>query len=349
MKISHVYTKSVGAIADGCMSFEDDWDGNIEEKLLLTGPNGCGKSTLLRGIATLWEAFGSWLDHRKALLQKSPAREWLQRWDGMAVIFAEVGNDSSKLGIVFGSTSWAKSIIESHDEVIWIGETVEHTGLAGKPKRTLLMPNDAMIEVWASERRKMLVSFDKVSFPNMIYLDAEERRWVSPKRNLGEHIADQPSLRWLPKYIPSEDWKGQLEASLMTLKTTNLHRYHEVIRAMNQFLNGKEIVSDIKAGENRMRVKLKDQRGVFHGLDELSAGEHQVLILIYVLMRWAEKGAIVLIDEPDLYLHPSLNSMMLSTIESLVKALNGQLIITSHAADIWERYENHGKRIELNA
>lgn len=348
MKISHIYTKSVGAIPDDCMSFEDDWDGEIEEKLLLTGPNGCGKSTLLRGIAMLWEAFGHWLDHRKSLPQKSPAREWLQRWEGLAVIFADVGHVPTKLGIIFGSSSWAKSIVEAHHNVVWIGETVEHTGMVGKPKRTLLMPNDVIIETWASERRKMLVSFEKVSFPNIIYLDAEERRWVSPKRNLGEHIADQPSSRWLPRYIASDDWKGQLEASLLTLKTTHLHRYHDVVRAMNQFLYGKEIISEIKAGENRMRVKLKDQRGAFHGLNELSAGEHQVLILIYVLMRWAEQGAVVLIDEPDLYLHPSLNSMMLSTIESLVKSLNGQLIITSHSTDIWERYENHGKRIELN-
>ncbi len=138
-----------------------------------------------------------------------------------------------------------------------------------------------------------------------------------------------------------------MEASLITLKTTQLHKYHEIIRLLNGFLSDKEIDSDIQPGESRLRVKLKSKRGQSHGLDELSAGEHQVLILLFLLARWAEKGAVILIDEPDLYLHPSLVNGLLSSIEKLVTSLDGQLIITSHQPDIWQRYEASGKRLEL--
>ncbi len=96
-------------------------------------------------------------------------------------------------------------------------------------------------------------------------------------------------------------------------------------------------------------MKLKGQRGQSHSLDELSAGEHQVLILIYLLARWAEEGCVVMIDEPDLYLHPSLVNSMLASLEKLVADKNGQLLITSHQPEIWQRYEASGKRIELGA
>ena len=155
------------------------------------------------------------------------------------------------------------------------------------------------------------------------------------------------SQRWLTRYQVNEDWKGQLEPSLIALKTTQLHKFHEVLRNLNLFLQGKEIEADMLPGENRLSVKIKGQRGVRHSIDDLSAGEHQVLILIYLISRWLQPGGIVLIDEPDLYLHPSLVSGLLANLERLVSERQGQLIITSHSVDIWRRYEEQGLRIEL--
>ncbi|MBE1235958.1 AAA family ATPase, partial [Salmonella enterica] len=50
MKIAAIYTQSVGPLPDGEIRFENDWSGEIESNVLITGPNGCGKSTLLRAI-----------------------------------------------------------------------------------------------------------------------------------------------------------------------------------------------------------------------------------------------------------------------------------------------------------
>ena len=96
-----------------------------------------------------------------------------------------------------------------------------------------------------------------------------------------------------------------------------------------------------------MRVKIKGERGIRHSIDELSAGEHQVLILLFLMLRWLQPGGVVLIDEPDLYLHPSLVSPLLDVLEKTAAELKAQLIITSHAVDIWERYESSGLRIDL--
>lgn len=41
------------------------------------------------------------------------------------------------------------------------------------------------------------------------------------------------------RYLVNEDWKGQLEPSLIALKTTQLHKFHEVLRNSNLFLQAK--------------------------------------------------------------------------------------------------------------
>ena len=349
MKIRALYFEDVGPLDDQSISFVNDWDDSLEPRALLCGPNGCGKSTVLRAVAMLWEALGYWLDHRKPLPKNHVAREWLQRWGGCAVVLQAVTPDVPEVGLVFGDLAWCDEMRDAQPNVPWLVESVARTGKPGNPTRKLSLPDEPWIQAWSDARKKMILSFDKSEFPNVVFLDAEERRWVLPRKSVGEHVADQPGKRWLPKYIASEDWRDQLEASLITLKTTQLRKYHEVVRLLNTFLMGKEIDPDIAPGENRLRVKLKGKRGQYHSLDELSAGEHQVLILLFLLSRWAERGAVVLIDEPDLYLHPSLVSGMLASLEKLVAGLDGLLIITSHSVDIWRRYEASGKRIELGA
>lgn len=349
MKIKKLLFNDLGPLGTQEISLENDWDDSIEARALFTGSNGCGKSTVLRSVAMLWEAVGYWLDYRKPLPKSHIAREWLQRWGGCAVILEGIPNTHQPIGLFFGERDWSEKLSAKESSIEWMGESLSYTEKNNTPKRELFLPESKWLNDWADARKKMILSFDKSSYPNVIFLDAEERRWVQPKRNVGEAKADDSSLRWLPRYIASDDWKGQLEASLITLKTTQLHTYHSVIRQLNEFLAGKEIDPDIKAGENRLRIKLKGQRGQSHTLDELSAGEHQVLILIYLLARWAEEGCVVLIDEPDLYLHPSLVSVMLANLEKLVAEKNGQLIITSHQPEIWQRYEASGKRIELGA
>lgn len=344
MHITHIYLNGVGPLVEQRLDLLDDWQGGTHSQILLTGPNGCGKSTVLRAIAMLWEAAGWWVDQRKSLPTRHEARVWLQRWQGVAIVFDNLSPFIDKpLGLVFGEGEWVDDLVHKKSDVAWLGEASASRGKNG----FRLSLDASWFEQLTEQRRRMLLSYDKVDVPNVIYLDAEERRWVNPKRNVGSPEPDLLSQRWLTRYLVGEDWKGQLEPSLIALKTTQLHKFHEVLRNLNLFLQGKDIESDIVPGENRLSVRIKGVRGVRHSLDELSAGEHQVLILVYLISRWLQPGGIVLIDEPDLYLHPSLVSGLLGNLERLVAERQGQLIITSHSVDIWQRYEQQGLRIEL--
>ena len=349
MKIKALYFKDVGPLEDKRIDFTDSWIDEISQFVLFSGPNGTGKSIVLRMIAMLWEAAGYWLDQRKKIPKSEPVCSWLSKWGGCAVIFDEVFPGSSSVGLVFGDEKWFVDVlISSTPDVIWVGETVRYTGKPGRPVHTFLdFFEERRIAEWVELRKKLILTFVDTDTPNLVYLDAEERRWVPPRRGTGKPAPENSELRWLVNYKVTEDWQGQLEASLITLKTSKLHLFHEIIRELNQFLHGKEIETDIRTGENRLRVKLKTRRGQSHFLDDLSAGERQVLIQLYLLHRWLEPGGIVLIDEPDLHLHPSLIPGFLASLESLVKKKQGQLLLTSHVPDIWKRYESTGRRISL--
>lgn len=351
MKIKTLQFDNAGPLANRSIDFADDWRGGVETRILFSGPNGCGKSTVLRAVAMLWDAAAYWLEQRKALPESSVARECLQRWGGVAVVLVDTnitGPENRPLGLIFGGLDWCKAVMAEKADVLWLGESFAgNVRPGGHHKREFFIPQGEWLQQWSDGRNKMIVGFDPTSLPNLIFMDAEERRWVAPKRNVGQHLAEQPGLRWSPRYLATEEWRGQLEASLINLKLTQPDRFSQVLAELNMFLSGKQIESDIKPGDNRLRVKLTAQSGQTHSLDALSAGEHQILIMLYLIARWAEKGCLVLIDEPDLYLHPSLIAGLLSRIEHLVDAVDGQLIVTSHVPDVWRRFESVGRRIEL--
>ena len=191
--------------------------------------------------------------------------------------------------------------------------------------------------------------YPQLKTPLCCHLDAEECRWVSPSKRIGKMLPEDSSLRWLFKYQVSEDWQGQLEASLINLKVVKSDKYYDVIGYLNCCLYGKKINHDVQQleGKNRLQVNIHKKRGQSHTLDMLSSGERQMLIKLYLVKRWLEPGGIVMIDEPDHYLHPSMIPGFLAQIESQVEEKKGQLFITSHSQDVWNRYDTRDQRIKL--
>jgi len=346
MKINHIHLNNVGPLADYEQSFHDNWKGGIHEMILFSGSNGCGKSSILRSISHLWALAGRWLSTPgKQIPEKTLSREWFRRQKATAAIIIDDVPNIGQLGIFFGEPVTLEYLESHFPAAKWLGESYALPTAPGRPPRKLLHTLAPWLPELAEAYRKLVLN-GSGSLPNMIHLDGEERRWISPRRGLGEVVADDPNMNWLTGYRANEDWQGQLEASLIAQKTIDSKRYQAIIRDLNRFLTPK-VIDPQPTQELRLQVKTKRKGSDAHGLDELSAGEHQILIQLYLVSRWLQDGGIVMIDEPDLHLHPSMLSLFLSTLENLVRERSGQLILTSHNPELWRRYENKGLRIQL--
>lgn len=377
MKIEKIFINNIGPFDEKEIDFRDKWADEISSKALFSGPNGSGKTTVLNCISYLWKALGYWLYEKKELPKTDPIKKYIGTNGSCAMIideipdFKDLKSSKTQKVLIFISNhppiadNLITRIREKNKEIYWIGEYfIDQKTYRLLPSFSSTFPseekagldfyesddlknNERFFTNWADEYKSLILSGKESKTPNMIYLDAEDRRWVKAEKNIGKPVQEDMSKRWLYKYEASKMWDSQLEASLITLKTTSLHKFHEMVRLLNTFFKNKEIKTDIHPGENRLRITIKNKRNTWHTFDQLSAGEREMLVLIYSIGRWMEKGGVVLVDEPDLFLHPGIMPDAFSTIEQIVSERNGQLIVTSHFPEMWERYENRAIRIKL--
>ncbi len=76
--------------------------------------------------------------------------------------------------------------------------------------------------------------------------------------------------------------------------------------------------------------------------------EQALLITLVTVHRFSSPGGVVLLDEPELHQHLSLMRGSLATLEHLVVRLRGvQLIVASHAPEVWAHFRGAGALVEL--
>lgn len=73
------------------------------------------------------------------------------------------------------------------------------------------------------------------------------------------------------------------------------------------------------------------ETGALHPLTELSSGEKQVLIFGAELYRCWRPGSLILIDEPELHMHPTWQAALWLMLERWQKERGGQVIVATQS------------------
>lgn len=100
---------------------------------------------------------------------------------------------------------------------------------------------------------------------------------------------------------------------------------------VNGLIAPKELLGLTRSHPDELRIQTL--RGDIHSVRDLSSGERQALIIISRILRAGTSAPLVMIDEPDAYLHPNLSRRLSLALEEGVGA-SGQLIVATHSPAI---------------
>ena len=100
------------------------------------------------------------------------------------------------------------------------------------------------------------------------------------------------------------------------------------VETVNSLIAPKRLLPLTKRHPENLRIATSD--GYQHAVQDLSSGERQALIIISRILRAGSGHSVVLIDEPDAYLHPHLSRRLALALEQAVGP-DGQLIVATHS------------------
>jgi predicted ATP-binding protein involved in virulence len=97
--------------------------------------------------------------------------------------------------------------------------------------------------------------------------------------------------------------------------------------------------------DDKKKVSFKNSNGEIFGAEALSTGEKTLLSKVLYLYFGEFKNKIILIDEPELSLHPAWQNRVLKLYESFAIKNNCQIIIATHSPHIIGSAKNESIRV----
>lgn len=342
MYIHRIITQGVPGLPDRDIVLFDDWANEPLKSVLITGPNGTGKTTLVQIIAYLWESFGDWLRYPN----NHPSRK---------VFHTSLMNSRLAAVEIRGLIEhplWLYTARTTDDIELLRSQTSNVRRFFFGEAGNSLHDIDITLMDWfkrlasLSERLQIGVTDSQNMLPNIVYIPSDARQIRASNVRGNEPVEPETLHHWLAQYDGAAfTYKDHVEGMLRNLKVRDPNWFYRTLKDINGFLaqNSKQLTDFDNA--LRLMVQTEGQEGT-HYIDKLSSGEQQCLILIFMISRWLTDGGIVLIDEPDLHIHPSWQRQLINEIERLVTQKDGQLIVTSHSPILWEEY-NERQRINF--
>jgi predicted ATPase len=336
MKIQSCSLNGVRGLPPITLDFADPVSGQARTRTVIAGSNGSGKTTLLEAIVQLlgiieyknlnWVTF----DHASAqlIIENLPPGN-----DEM--LFIKLNPETPK-----GFTVWIgaepASKVSSQPIGVKGGYLVHFFNATG------------LIHEQAEQGMG--------DYPNCLYFPSEHRQLQ--KKQIGQVIAEATPYQWVYRFSDNEQWPGSLESFLVAMyfrdlislnedhhhtnghngKVHNGGEFKQFTTIINRFLSNKQIIG---VDRQTFRIQVQGANGQPYGIDQLSSGEKQILLLLGEIQRRIRRGSIVLIDEPELHLHPRWQRQLVQALTDFCATYDAQLIMTTHSEEIAHAVYEH--------
>lgn len=292
------------------------WGGRIPDVVVMGGVNGSGKTTLLTLLPLLADSmrgFESFADFAGSALRASVTFGLCAGLLGETALGVAVGSPPPRL---------MKSSERLHFKPIPSGYAASGS------------PHDWLGKTLASD-----AEFHSSDLPSVL-LFTTHRELTIPKESFktAGRLGRQDAFLRVFEGSPN-DWKQSFEAVLYDARWRDLnakeqgrlseaHHFADYATAFRRFFRGTKQLVWSAEGELFVEVTGTGER---HDLNALSSGEKQVVLLTGELYRNWRPGSLVLIDEPELHLHPTWQTTLYEMIVEWQRERGGQVILATQS------------------
>jgi predicted ATPase len=269
----------------------------LSDFAVIAGPNGVGKTKIKNAIVHIFQNGGN-----------PPA--------GSSVIL-EATNEQE-------INSWGRSEFNLPQTTFW-------SFIATNTKR--LKTKSQLIQI-DSNRSVESIQFQQLTFNQIGDPENEEVGYGYGFNNVKNRFEDicRTLHRLKSKEVTSVyvEYNKQLEATKPSVTLTRLEDPTEIyLELFGKLLYPKTMLPiDI----NSTTIQYKDEEGIIRNFDSLSSGEREVVVLTFDILTQHPNDCIILIDEPEVHLHPELTFRLIKVLKSI--GLRNQFFLFTHSPDI---------------
>jgi hypothetical protein len=308
---------------------------DIQETSLVTfaGRNGVGKSLALLAIFLTWQgnlehtgasAFvGPWDDHALVTLTLTFLDEEWQQLRAFATAADYIVPPEDPYPVVLSSRFDNVDRL-TLDEIVTGNDDARRT-LRNSTFRT--RHPFAQIDFIPSERQISRTDHAAPDPTSLGSQEAEQWRELVLTSLLGSYGVN---LYGIMPYLSTLDYAAFLE-DRAGRRNTYSDDYND-ISAGFEAATGKVIERPSVSEDGRIAIFVDAGDENTHSISQLSSGEQEALGLMYLVRRLSSRGGILIIDEPEQHLHPSLQRILISLLTR--DRSHSQLWLSTHSAPL---------------
>ena len=300
MKIEKVHIKNIKGIKDLELSFKKD--NKILDVIVLAGVNGSGKTTILESIKDFF--------NNKNINYDEPEKSnvnldiFFEDFEKKKIKEAEKSSNNNKRPL------WDFfSALQNYEIYIKRSDKHYHIHIAKKfdiPPKIIYVPAENKFEEIQTYSTTL----------------SREYKFIN--------IINSNVIKDIPSYIATRrNYLATIEEDLTMKENTN-----KVVNEINSIFDILELDVKLKGfskDEKTMPI-FENSAGEEFDINDLSSGEKQLFLRTLSIKMLEPKNSIILIDEPELSLHPKWQQRIIEVYKKIGE--NNQIIIATHSPHI---------------